>query len=383
MPSTICGKEYDNPKEVKHLRLSSMGLQTLNGDELLQFRNVEVLDLYENRFMTLPDEINHLTQLRILRVYNNRLVTMPDLSNLTKLEELNITNNYLTAIHPSVLTLPRMVNMYIGGNYISPDTYLATRFKIFCDSYKTSDFVDSQPEPGSMNMKRSGVTAELMRINRINANKNPDDPTTFEQYDNFIVENVEVTKQTYQFMYELIARSATLIIESNNLARRNMALLREAGVDAVYDADRNDKTLRQLNDYMFDLTDQASLNFETTNEETTKFINQMQGDYARMQLKLSNLELTNERLVGYNQKLKEKSVPEGKNQAKKLTKGQQNNVALREIESMKKELTKMYHVDKQKTHQLYNMNDSIRRLKMEKRDLQEQIADLETAIRFG
>jgi Leucine-rich repeat (LRR) protein len=382
MPTTICGKEYDNPKEVKHLRLSSMGLQTLNGDELLQFRNVEVLDLYENRFMTLPDEINHLTELRILRIYNNRLVTMPDLSNLTKLEELNVTNNYLTIIHPSVFTLPRMVNLYIGGNYISPDTYLATRFKIFCDSYKTSDFVDSQPEPGSMNMERSGVTAELMRINRINANKNPDEPTTFDQYDNFISENTEITKKTYQFMYELIARSATLIIESNNLARRNMALLREAGVDAVYDADRNDKILRQLNDYMFDLTDQASLNFEATQKETTKFINQMQGDYARMQLKLSNLELTNERLVGYNKKLKETITPEANNKAKKLTKGQQKNVALREIDSLKTQLNAMKYNDQHKTHQLHNLNDSIRRLKMEKRELQEQIEDLETAIRF-
>ena len=119
-------------------------------------------------------------------------------------------------------------------------------------------------------------------------------------------------------------------------------------MDAVYDADRNDKTLRQLNDYMFDLTDQASLNFEATNNETTKFINQMQGDYARMQLKLSNLELTNERLVEYNKKLKEPITPEGKNKAKKLTKGQQKNVALREIESLKKKLTEMYHADNQK-----------------------------------
>lgn len=375
MSVIIYGKQYDNPLDVKHLRLSSMGIQNLNGKDLLHFPNVEVLDLYENRLTILPDEINYLTKLRIFRVYNNRLVIMPDMSNLIYLEELNITNNYLSAIHPSIFKLPRLQNLYIGGNYIAPDVYLADKFKIYCDSYKTTEFVDSSP--GEMNLKSSGVSDELLRINRHYANKNPDNPTTFDSYDNFIAENNKLTKKTYEFTYELISRSANFIKESNNLALVNIGLLRGMGVDVNFDGEHNYKTLCQINDYMFDLTDQANINFDITTKETAKFITQLEYESAKAKLEISNLELTNQKLVAFNMKLKgQLANKSGQNSITINSDKEQNKLLKNTIKSLEQRLNEATKNSDTYKFKVQILNRDIEKLRNEKKDLHNESTGL-------
>ena len=372
-------REYDDPKSVKHLRLSSMGLDELDGSELLQFSNVEVLDLFENRLATLPNEINKLYHLRILRVNNNRLVIIPDLSNLTKLEEINITNNYLYALHPSILALPRLQNLYIGGNYILLSKYLSAKFIIHCASVKQSGFIDSTPSSMSLNLERC-VTTDLMKLNSIYANKA--DMSEIDQYDLLVSMNGDIIKQSFDQMDELVSRSTTLIIEKNN---SNIELLNANGIIVI--EDEVQQTLRKINSYMFDLVDQIRQNYELNTRETNTIINKIEMERNSLQLKVRNLELTNEKLVEYNTKL-ENSMQGKTLKPKQLLKEQQKQkreqkeIMSSEHQLIRRQMTELAQTCEEQRQQLKSNIKSINDLKLENSQLKDTICDLEEELGY-
>lgn len=368
----ICGKEYDDASSVKNLRLSSMGLTDLNGSELLQFPNVEVLDLFENRLICLPDEINQLKNLRILRINNNRLVSLPDFSNLTQLEEINVTNNYLNDIHYSIFKLPRMQKLYIGGNYISPNTYLNTGFTILCASQKTTEFIDSTPS--NLNLQRSSEDMiELRKINRKNANKSSTKSSVFENFDDYIYENVDVVQKTFNFMYELIARSATIVIDSTKEARINATRLRKYEDDVTHNA--HDKSLRQINGYMFDLTDKASDGFDSIMKETKKYVSQMEQEKSQLQLQLSNLTLKNEKLVEHNKTLTERHNSKNVKDVKDVSVKSKYNAKWenRQIRDLEKKISTLTHQNIKQLTKIRELEQKLRIKTLEVHEMKQEI----------
>jgi hypothetical protein len=74
------------------------------------------LILTDNRIVSLPRSFSMLTQLRKLMMATNELRELPDLSGCTQLELARFSDNRLRAVHPSLLSLPRLSWLALAGN---------------------------------------------------------------------------------------------------------------------------------------------------------------------------------------------------------------------------------------------------------------------------
>lgn len=106
--------------------------------------NYEIVLLYSNRIISLPDAINKFINLKILDISHNRLTSLPDflnscpltsliakhndltneslpkhfLSSNKTLRELNLSGNKLSFFPEQVLPLTSLKYLYLGGNNI-------------------------------------------------------------------------------------------------------------------------------------------------------------------------------------------------------------------------------------------------------------------------
>lgn len=83
------------------------------------FTGLKNLDLTDNSFTTIPDEISQLTNLESLEITRNtKLTTIGDLSGLTKLTSLKIVNNpFLAALPSSINKLTHLTGtLALNGN---------------------------------------------------------------------------------------------------------------------------------------------------------------------------------------------------------------------------------------------------------------------------
>lgn len=85
------------------------------------FPNVlRTLDLSENRFAILPDEIGRFDLLKHLNVSDNRLTELPAvLGNLVKLETLNAMNNMIFSIPRQLVNLKNLKQVILSNNQLT------------------------------------------------------------------------------------------------------------------------------------------------------------------------------------------------------------------------------------------------------------------------
>lgn len=86
---------------------------------IVQFAQLEELDVSFNEISWISGEIARLRKLCTLVARNNRLTNLPkEFQYCTSLESINLSGNLYTDIPPQIFSLRRLRNLYLGGNKI-------------------------------------------------------------------------------------------------------------------------------------------------------------------------------------------------------------------------------------------------------------------------
>lgn len=101
------------------LKISLQRLQDFP-PQLKTYPNVlKTLDLSENRFERIPDEIGKFTLLKHINLSGNKLTDLPDvLGELQKLEVLLVMDNFLTRIPKTLSNLKNLKQVNLSNNQI-------------------------------------------------------------------------------------------------------------------------------------------------------------------------------------------------------------------------------------------------------------------------
>lgn len=98
--------------------------------------NLRTLDLSENKFFTLPEEISQFMQLKHLNLQKNKLTKLPDcIGALTKLETLNASQNNLSNLPRTLSNLIHLKQVILSNNKLKEFP------QVFC-SLKHLDLID-------------------------------------------------------------------------------------------------------------------------------------------------------------------------------------------------------------------------------------------------
>lgn len=118
------------------LKISLQRLQDFP-PQLKTYPNVlKTLDLSENRFEKIPDEISRFTLLKHLNLSGNKLTDLPDvLGELAKLEVLLVMDNFLVRIPKTLCNLKNLKQVNLSHNQI-------TEFPIMLTGLKQLDVLD-------------------------------------------------------------------------------------------------------------------------------------------------------------------------------------------------------------------------------------------------
>lgn len=97
---------------------------------------LRTLDLSENRFITLPDDIGRFTLLKHLNISDNRLTELPAvIGQLIKLETLNFASNMLVSIPRELCNLKHLKQVHLNNNQL-------TQFPTMFCGFKNLDVLD-------------------------------------------------------------------------------------------------------------------------------------------------------------------------------------------------------------------------------------------------
>ncbi len=100
------------------LNLSGFNLRVIP-EAVSQLRNLQVLDLSDNRFTEIPKQVFRFAKLHTLNLSDNHIMTIPDaLGQLADLEILNLSNNQITSIPDALGQLTKLKILYIYLNQI-------------------------------------------------------------------------------------------------------------------------------------------------------------------------------------------------------------------------------------------------------------------------
>ena len=88
--------------------------------EILNFKNLRILNLRYNQLTSLPPEIGELKELRVLILTNNQLTALPpEIGALKELRELWIRGNQLISLPPEIGALKELTLLRVTENPIS------------------------------------------------------------------------------------------------------------------------------------------------------------------------------------------------------------------------------------------------------------------------
>ncbi len=86
-------------------------------DEICNLHNLEILNLSNNRLLTLPENIGKLKSLKELYLARNQIKKLPDsIEDLKNLEIIDISYNNLIEIPDTIKKLPRIKKIYTKNN---------------------------------------------------------------------------------------------------------------------------------------------------------------------------------------------------------------------------------------------------------------------------
>lgn len=155
-------QHFETAQKTGVLKISQMRLKEFPS-ALLQFPNVlRTLDLSENHFTLLPDDIGKFTLLKHLNLNGNKLISLPDiLGNLVKLETLNAMNNLLHSLPPALGQLKNLKQIHLSNNQI-------TEFPVMFCSLKQLDLLDLSRNKITVVPPESGN----LQVTELNLNQN-------------------------------------------------------------------------------------------------------------------------------------------------------------------------------------------------------------------
>lgn len=162
MGNKVVKQHFDTAQKTGVLKISQQRL-TEFPPHMRNFPNVlRTLDLSENRFAQLPDDIGRFDLLKHLNISDNRLVELPAvLGNLVKLETLNAANNLLIAIPRELGNLKNLKQVHLSNNQL-------TEFPTMFSALKHLDILDLSRNKIT---KIPSIVKEL-QVTELNCNQN-------------------------------------------------------------------------------------------------------------------------------------------------------------------------------------------------------------------
>lgn len=123
-PYTSLEEALKNPDDVVKLVLRKEKLKTFPV-EIVQFKNLQYLDLSKNSLTELPDTIGQLQNLQVLMLSKNKIEYLPKtIGNLTNLKMLNVNQNELVELPASIGKLKKLEYLDLWSNNLErfPDS---------------------------------------------------------------------------------------------------------------------------------------------------------------------------------------------------------------------------------------------------------------------
>lgn len=162
MGNKVVKQHFETAQKTGVLKISQQRL-TEFPPHMRNFPNVlRTLDLSENRFVQLPDDIGRFDLLKHLNFNDNRLTSLPVvLGQLVKLETLNVINNVLTSIPRELGNLKNLKQVHLHNNQI-------TEFPVMFCGLKHLDILD---------VSRNKITnipsdVKTLQVTELNCNQN-------------------------------------------------------------------------------------------------------------------------------------------------------------------------------------------------------------------
>lgn len=107
--------EFAQWKNLHSLYLSYNQLESLP-ENINQLRSLEGLYVWENRLTSLPSTIGEMPMLKFVRVNGNYLKSLPGSILQLNIQELNISNNYITEIPIELFSYPQLKILVMENN---------------------------------------------------------------------------------------------------------------------------------------------------------------------------------------------------------------------------------------------------------------------------
>lgn len=120
MGNKVVKQHFETAQKTGVLKISQQRLQEFP-PHMRNFPNVlRTLDISENRFVTLPDDIGRFTLLKHLNVNDNKLTELPAvIGQLIKLETLNAMSNMLVSIPREFANLKHLKQVHLNNNNLT------------------------------------------------------------------------------------------------------------------------------------------------------------------------------------------------------------------------------------------------------------------------
>ncbi|KFB44593.1 AGAP001491-PA-like protein [Anopheles sinensis] len=155
-------QHFETAKKTGVLKISLLRLDEFPS-ALKTFPNVlKTLDISENRFNVLPDDVAKFTLLKHLNASGNKIASIPEcIGLLLKLETLNMMNNLLTSIPRTLASCSHLKQVILSNNQINAFP------TVFCE-LKQLDLLD---------LSRNKITeippeVKSLQVTELNLNQN-------------------------------------------------------------------------------------------------------------------------------------------------------------------------------------------------------------------
>ncbi|KAK4883635.1 hypothetical protein RN001_006954 [Aquatica leii] len=154
-------QHLETSKKTGVLKISQQKLNEFPPGLLQLEGNLRTLDISDNKFIALPNEISRFIHLKQLNLNKNKLTKLPDcIGALTKLELFNASHNNLTSLPRTISNLIHLKQVYLSNNRLKEFPL------VFC-GLKHLDVLDlSKNEINTIPSEVSGLYATELNLNQ-------------------------------------------------------------------------------------------------------------------------------------------------------------------------------------------------------------------------